>query len=59
MVLVGVQLVSTGMLGEMIGSTAARSRDHYQIRTERLPTSAPTEATGATHEAAPVRAAIS
>jgi len=35
LVLVGVQLVSTGLLGEMIGATDARSKPHYVVREER------------------------
>jgi glycosyltransferase involved in cell wall biosynthesis len=36
MVLVGVQLVSTGLLGEMISSTQVGMKAHYEIRAERL-----------------------
>jgi glycosyltransferase involved in cell wall biosynthesis len=36
LVLVGVQLVSTGLLGEMISSTQAGEKAHYEIRSERL-----------------------
>jgi glycosyltransferase involved in cell wall biosynthesis len=39
MVLVGVQLVSVGLLGEMISSTQVALRPHYQVRSERLPAS--------------------
>jgi glycosyltransferase involved in cell wall biosynthesis len=35
MVLVGVQLVSTGLLGEMISSTQVGVQPHYEIRAER------------------------
>jgi hypothetical protein len=37
LVLVGVQLVSTGLLGEMIGSTQASLKSAYVIREERAP----------------------
>jgi glycosyltransferase involved in cell wall biosynthesis len=35
MVLVGVQLVSTGLLGEMISSTQVGIQPHYEVRSER------------------------
>lgn len=35
LVLVGIQLVSTGLLGEMIGSVQVRDRPHYVVREER------------------------
>jgi glycosyltransferase involved in cell wall biosynthesis len=44
LMLVGVQLVSTGLLGEMISSTQIGVRAHYEVVTERLP--------GATREGA-------
>jgi glycosyltransferase involved in cell wall biosynthesis len=37
LILVGVQLTSTGLLGEMISSTQAGDSSHYEIRAERLP----------------------
>jgi glycosyltransferase involved in cell wall biosynthesis len=37
LLLVGVQLVSTGLLGEMISSTQMGEKPHYEVRTERLP----------------------
>jgi glycosyltransferase involved in cell wall biosynthesis len=40
LMMVGVQLVSTGLLGEMIGSTQVRHRPHYTVREERRPRSA-------------------
>lgn len=36
LVLVGVQLVSTGLLGEMIGSVQVRDKPHYVVREERM-----------------------
>ncbi|HVW25626.1 MAG TPA: glycosyltransferase family 2 protein [Polyangiaceae bacterium] len=36
LMLVGVQLVSTGLLGEMISSTQAGEKAHYEVRSERL-----------------------
>jgi hypothetical protein len=39
LMLVGVQLVSTGLLGEMISSTQVGQKAHYEIRAERLPES--------------------
>jgi glycosyltransferase involved in cell wall biosynthesis len=36
LVLVGVQLTSTGLLGEMISSTQAGEKAHYEVRAERL-----------------------
>jgi glycosyltransferase involved in cell wall biosynthesis len=36
LVMVGVQLVSTGLLGEMISSSQVGSKPHYEIRSERL-----------------------
>jgi len=36
LVLVGVQLVSTGLLGEMISSTQVGMKAHYEVRAERL-----------------------
>jgi hypothetical protein len=36
LVMVGVQLVSTGLLGEMISSSQVGSKPHYEIRAERL-----------------------
>jgi glycosyltransferase involved in cell wall biosynthesis len=35
LVLVGIQLISTGLLGEMIGSTQVRDRPFYDVREER------------------------
>jgi glycosyltransferase involved in cell wall biosynthesis len=37
LVLVGVQLVSTGLLGEMIGTTQVSQKPHYVVRDERAP----------------------
>jgi len=37
LVLVGIQLVSTGLLGEMIGSALVRDRPLYDVRNERPP----------------------
>jgi glycosyltransferase involved in cell wall biosynthesis len=37
LLLVGVQLVSTGLLGEMISSTQMGEKPHYEVRAERLP----------------------
>jgi hypothetical protein len=37
LMLVGVQLVSTGLLGEMIGTTQAAQKPHYVVRDERAP----------------------
>jgi len=37
LMLVGVQLVSTGLLGEMIGTTQATEKPHYVVRDERRP----------------------
>ena len=37
LVLVGIQLVSTGLLGEMIGSALVRDRPLYDVRDERPP----------------------
>ena len=39
LIMVGVQLTSTGLLGEMISSTQAGDSAHYEIRNERLPRS--------------------
>jgi glycosyltransferase involved in cell wall biosynthesis len=36
LVLLGIQLVSTGMLGEMIGSVQVRDKPHYVVREERM-----------------------
>ncbi|HEX7672344.1 MAG TPA: glycosyltransferase family 2 protein [Polyangiaceae bacterium] len=36
LLLVGVQLVSTGLLGEMISSTQMGEKPHYEVRAERL-----------------------
>ena len=36
LVLVGIQLVSTGLLGEMIGSVQVRDKPHYAVREERM-----------------------
>ena len=35
LVLLGIQLISTGLLGEMIGSVQVRDRPHYVVRDER------------------------
>jgi glycosyltransferase involved in cell wall biosynthesis len=37
LLMVGVQLISTGLLGEMIGSMQARGGAHYVVRTETQP----------------------
>jgi glycosyltransferase involved in cell wall biosynthesis len=47
MVLVGIQLISTGLLGEMIGVTQVKHRSHYQVRKESLPSAAPAPQTDA------------
>lgn len=39
LMMVGVQLVSTGLLGEMIGITQVSLRPHYEIRQVKLPES--------------------
>jgi glycosyltransferase involved in cell wall biosynthesis len=41
LVMVGVQLTSTGLLGEMISSTQVTDKPHYEVRSERFPGSSP------------------
>lgn len=44
LVLVGVQLVSTGLLGEMISSSQAGTKPHYEVRSERMAALSPAPA---------------
>jgi glycosyltransferase involved in cell wall biosynthesis len=46
LVMVGVQLVSTGLLGEMISSTQVGQKAHYEVRAERLAGGEPLQVSG-------------